>query len=143
MNNLNYLLDSDPMTLLERGGPEASNLRARLLVIDAEAYDTTIITYEEQMRGWLSYIARRNKADDLILAYSRLQSHIEMFFDFKIIQFDAPAAEFERLRGLKLRVGTQDLKIAAIVLANDATLLTRNRQDFAKIPGLRAEDWPA
>jgi tRNA(fMet)-specific endonuclease VapC len=34
-----------------------------------------------------------------------------------------------------------DLKIAAIALANDATLLTRNLSDFRKIPGLRIEDW--
>jgi len=33
------------------------------------------------------------------------------------------------------------LKIAAIVLVNDATLLTRNSSDFAKMPGLRVEDW--
>ena len=36
-----------------------------------------------------------------------------------------------------------DLKIAAIVLANDATLLTRNLGDFRKVPDLKAEDWTA
>jgi tRNA(fMet)-specific endonuclease VapC len=36
-----------------------------------------------------------------------------------------------------------DLKIASIVLANDATLLTRNANDFNRIPGLRVEDWLA
>jgi len=33
-----------------------------------------------------------------------------------------------------------DLKIAAIALANDATLLTRNLSDFNKVPDLHAED---
>lgn len=33
-----------------------------------------------------------------------------------------------------------DLKIAAIALANDATVLTRNMKDFSRVPGLRIED---
>lgn len=34
-----------------------------------------------------------------------------------------------------------DLKIAAICLAHDAMLLTRNLSDFRHIPGLRVENW--
>lgn len=34
-----------------------------------------------------------------------------------------------------------DLKIAAIVLSRDETLLSRNLVDFGKIPELKVEDW--
>lgn len=51
------------------------------------------------------------------------------------------AAEFQKLQKLRLRVGTMDLKIAAIVITQDVVLLTRNNVDFEKVPGLKFEDW--
>ncbi len=50
----------------------------------------------------------------------------------------------ESLRGrvsLRLRIGHRDLKIAAVALANNLTLLTRNKSDFSAIPGLVIADW--
>ena len=49
-------------------------------------------------------------------------------------------AAFARFRSLGIRIGTQDLRIACITLAHDATLLTRNTVDFAQVPGLRFEN---
>lgn len=62
----------------------------------------------------------------------------------KILDFDHQAAvEFDRLQKQRIRIGTMDLKIAAIALANNATLLSRNLKDFGKVPGLKVEDWSA
>ena len=59
-----------------------------------------------------------------------------------ILPFDESAARlFENLKRQRLRCGTMDLKIAAICLVHDGLLLTRNLSDFAKVPGLRAENW--
>ena len=59
-----------------------------------------------------------------------------------ILPFDESAARvFENLRHQRLRSGTMDLKIAAICLAHDGLLLTRNLSDFEKVPGLRVENW--
>ncbi len=59
-----------------------------------------------------------------------------------VLKFDsAAAAQFQHLRSLRLRVGTMDLRIAAIALAHDAAVLTRNIKDFSRVPNLRAEDW--
>jgi tRNA(fMet)-specific endonuclease VapC len=48
---------------------------------------------------------------------------------------------FPNLKAEMIRVGTQDLRISAIVLANEGVLLSRNLQDFQKIPDLKIEDW--
>ena len=50
---------------------------------------------------------------------------------------------FEQLSKDRLRVGTADLKIASIALAQNATLLSRNLRDFQRIPNLNVEDWLA
>jgi tRNA(fMet)-specific endonuclease VapC len=48
---------------------------------------------------------------------------------------------FQRLRSQRIRIGSFDLKIAAIAIAHDATLLSRNLAVFRKVPGLKVEDW--
>ena len=48
---------------------------------------------------------------------------------------------YEDLRKQKLNIGKMDLRIAAIVLQHDAILVTRNTQDFCRIPGLLLENW--
>jgi tRNA(fMet)-specific endonuclease VapC len=45
------------------------------------------------------------------------------------------------LRAAHRRLDKDDLRIAAIVLEDDDTLVTRNAKDFRQIPGLRIEDW--
>ena len=134
------ILDTDHLTLLERGGGDALVLQMRLGQASDRGIATTIITRDEQMRGWLSRAAQADTAEKLVVAHSRLQTHIETFRDALILPFDNTAAvHFESLRRQHVRVGTMDFRIAA--MASDATLLTRNLRDFSKVPGLRAEDW--
>jgi len=69
---------------------------------------------------------------------------LDRYLKLTVLEFDeAAAAEFERLQRSRIRIGTMDLKIAAIALSRGATVLTRNLKDFSRVPGLRAEDWAA
>lgn len=47
-------------------------------------------------------------------------------------------AELHRSGGL---IGGNDLMIAAIALAADVTVVTRNEREFSRVPGLRREVW--
>jgi tRNA(fMet)-specific endonuclease VapC len=138
------ILDTDHLTLLERGDSAASKrLRKRLADLPPdEPAVTTIITYEEQTRGWLAYMARARGVTQQVAAYQRLRLHVETYRRIPVIDFDDRAAvEFQRLRAARVRVGTMDLKIAAVAIAQDSVLLSRNLADFQKVPGLRVEDW--
>jgi tRNA(fMet)-specific endonuclease VapC len=132
------VLDTNHMSHLERAGsPEALRLRARLEAVPDEEVVTTIISYEEQTRGWLSFVARARTLAQQIDAYDRLNRQRENYGRFRVLDFDdRAAAEFQRLTSAKIRIGTMDLK-----LAHDAMLVSRNLTDFRKVPGLRVEDW--
>ena len=61
---------------------------------------------------------------------------------FKILQYNSAAqTTFQNLKAQRVRIGTQDLQIGAIALANGAVVLTRNLQDFERIPGFLIENW--
>jgi tRNA(fMet)-specific endonuclease VapC len=77
-----------------------------------------------------------------IASYRRLETSLMDFDGVEILGFDEEAAgHYERLRRMKIPIGTMDLKIASIALANNAILLSRNLVDFKKVPGLDVEDW--
>ena len=102
------------------------------------------ISIEETLRGRLAPLARGLKGTIHVQAYAHLVAAVELFYLFPIVPFDlASESLFQQLRASRLRVGTQDLKIAAIALTNKLTLLTRNRSDFGRIPGLGLDDWSA
>jgi tRNA(fMet)-specific endonuclease VapC len=54
---------------------------------------------------------------------------------------DFSAKIFADMRKSKVRIGTMDLRIASIALAQGFTILTRNLVDFEKVPNLKVEDW--
>jgi tRNA(fMet)-specific endonuclease VapC len=139
------VLDTDHMSLLEWSGTQGSaRLRVHLATLQPAEVVTTIISYEEQVRGWMAYIARLRSMTQQVDAYRRLHRQLDNYCRIPVLGFDAPSAvTFQRLRRTRLRMGTMDLKIAAIVLSREATLLSRNLADFGRVPGLQVEDWTA
>jgi tRNA(fMet)-specific endonuclease VapC len=130
------LLDTDHLSIMRHAGsPRARALGSRLDASPDQPYGITIISVVEQFRGWSAKI---NKAKDVaqeVQVYDQLSHVVELIRRLAVYPFDDSAADqFEQLRAQSVRIGTMDLKIAAIALANGALLLTANRRDFAKVP---------
>lgn len=140
---MKILLDTDILTIVQRANSLAfANFRSRMWLAHQETAATTIISFEEQMRGWLAHVASATADEQLEFAYRELQRMLRSYEAFEILDFDMPAIiEFRRLRKSGLRIGTMDLRIASVALAHDAVLISRNLVDFQKVPGLRVEDW--
>lgn len=137
-----YILDTDHLSILDRGGIEAQSLLLRLANINPNQVAATIISYEEQMRGWLSQIARAKTIERQVEGYKKLHRQLMNYCAIPVIEFEQEAAqEFQRLKKLYPRLGTMDLKIASITKVNNAILLTRNSSDFGQIVDLRIDNW--
>ncbi len=136
-----YILDSDHLSLYQRGHEPIGQ---KLLTIPPTQIAITVISAEELIRGRLAQIRKASKPQERIYVYRWFARTLEFLDGFRIIEYDTQAeAYFQVLLARKLRTGTQDLKIAAISLAQKATLVTRNRQDFERITDLSIEDWSA
>lgn len=135
------VLDTNHFSEMARHSVRGASLERRLSASGAQVF-TTIVTPQEAFEGWFMLINRQSAGREQIRAYAQFQHCITLLMKLTILPFDGEAAEhFHRLQSERVRIGTMDLKIAAICLAHDATLLTRNLVDFEKVPGLRAENW--
>lgn len=101
------------------------------------------MSIEESFRGRLSAIARQVRGGPrLILAYQAMRDDMNAYGDFPFIAYDAAAdARFQQMTHLATKIGVRDLRIAAIALASNLTVLTGNTRDFVVVPGLTIADW--
>ena len=137
-----WVLDTDTLSLLERGN---FKIRERIRQVYTDLVAISIVTAEEKLKGRLAAINSLSgieRVDRLAIAYGSLQSSIEDLQALTILPFSEFARDrYRDLLQQKIRVGSHDLRIAAIVLSVEGVLITRNRRDFEKVPGLQIDDW--
>ena len=136
------ILDTDHASLFLKGNTLVCD---RLLQTEPNDLAISIITAEEICQGWLSEInkySQDSQSSRLLLAYSELEKALDFFQTIQRVSFDTKAYnQFKILRNQFRRLGTRDLRIAAIALSINATVITRNAKDFGQIPNLSIEDW--
>jgi tRNA(fMet)-specific endonuclease VapC len=134
-----WVLDTDMLTLWLRG---QETVTARVATTPPQQLAVTIITVEEMLGGWYTQIRQARDDQQLARAYQALQQAVEFTRGIQILPFDLPGIRrYRQLRTHHRRIGTNDLRIAAIVLEQHGILVTRNTMDFAAIPGLQLDNW--
>ena len=133
-----YVFDTDHLSLYGRNHPILiDRLQQQSIVLT-----TTAINIEEQVRGRLAQISEAKDGDALANAFRWLSETVKLLSEFEVLQFTIEAQSIYReLKLQRIRVGTQDLRIASIVLANQGILLSRNARDFDRVPNLTVENW--
>ncbi len=133
-----WILDTDCVSLFQRGNLEIAR---RLNIIDANEVAITIVTVEEQLRGRFQVI-RRAPPNDLVSAYEKLQVTFDSLKSFNVLKFTTEAQKlYINLLHQKIKVGRQDLRIAAIALSLNGILITQNNRDFCQVPNLVLDNW--
>ena len=131
---MSFLLDTNVCIAYLNGRDRG--LRDKLLAMDPESVRVCSV-----VRAELLYGARNSDHVD-----ANLRRLKEFLSAFESLSFDDASADHYGIVRAQLKregriVGPNDLLIAAIALANDQTLITRNQQEFHRIPGLRVVSW--
>jgi tRNA(fMet)-specific endonuclease VapC len=138
MGQLNYLLDTNILSEATKPQPNVQVL-AKLKACNGQ-YATAVTVWHELHFGYERLPESKLK--------QRLQSYLVMLLRQKldILPFTQQAAEWlaiERARLMKsgYSLGFADGEIAAIAVANNLTLVTRNTKDFERFSDLQLENW--
>ncbi len=137
-----WLLDTDHVSLLLERHPQVS----RRVAYQGAEVAISIVTVQELFNGWVVRINGARKVEDVVRLYGKLSRTVALFGRVRVLDFDGKAGEtFQRLLRENPTLSKQrlqkDMRIAAIALANDAVVVTRNYRDFSQVSGLNIEDW--
>ena len=104
-----------------------------------------VLVAEEVLRGRLNIIRQAEAGKSRISidqAYQLFEETIRDLRRLQILSYTVEAERaYQRLREGGVRISTHDLRIAAICLVHRAKLISRNRRDFERVPGLAVEFW--
>lgn len=136
---IRWLLDTDHVSLHERGHPA---LKYRFEAIRGDEVAVSVITVEEMIRGRLAVLARRIDGQARVHAYAKFLETVSFFSSVPVVSFTSNCErQYLTLRSQGLRMGSQDMRIAATALSHGLIVVTRNSRDFERVPGLTIEDW--
>lgn len=138
------LLDTDTVSELFRSHGKHLELERRIRETPPDDICISSITVGEIMEGALAVIRKQQARNEETTGYDRLIRAFRYLNRFVILPYDEEARTiFLTFSPAIRRIGREDCQIAAIAIRHQALLVTRNLNDFQKIPGVTCEDWTA
>jgi tRNA(fMet)-specific endonuclease VapC len=134
--------DTDVLTEILQGN---TRFVERAAGIPTHEQVVPVIVLEEILRGRL-HVIRQAEAGrariGLERAYALFEETVSDFRRVTSLSYTSQAALlYQQWRQQGIRISTHDLRIAAICVAHTARLISRNRRDFERVPGLTVEFW--
>lgn len=134
--------DTDVLTEILLGNPEFVN---RAAAIPPEEQCVPVVVVEEVVRGRLNVVRQAEAGKSKVgieQAYELFAQTLAALAQVRVLPYTSQAeARFQEWRARKARVSTHDLRIAALCVAHGVTLVSRNRRDYERVPGLAVEFW--
>lgn len=131
---IRYLLDTNICIFIIKNKPAA--VRERFTGLRSGEVGLSAVTEAELLHGVYKSV--------------RVEHNLAAVLDFAsqlvVVPFDSQVADtYGRIRAELERagqpIGPLDFQIAATAVAHELTLVTNNTREFARVPGLRLEDW--
>ncbi len=137
-----WILDTDHVSLFLSGNLAVIQRMSQHLTEIA----TTVVTVQELFNGWVGRLNDPTQVDNLVILYTKLWRTTEFLKTIPLLNFDESAQTcYQQLlrqqKELNKKRLQKDLRIASIALATSSIMVTRNYQDFSKVPNLMLEDW--
>jgi tRNA(fMet)-specific endonuclease VapC len=137
-----WMLDTDTASLLLWKNPNVTQ-NVQSAGVDVAI---SIVTVQELFNGWVVRINNAKNIDDLLRWYGKFSGVIQLCQKVPVLPFDqAASTQLDLLlkgnQALAKQRLQKDMRIAAIALANNATVVTCNYRDFSLVPGLSIVDW--
>jgi tRNA(fMet)-specific endonuclease VapC len=135
-----YILDTDHVSLVLYNHPQVTaNASLHQIAV-------TVITVQELFNGWVGRINEPSQVNNLPALYTKLWTTTKYLQTVEVLDFTPEADTILKqllknnppLRKNRLQ---KDMRIAAISLSLNATVVTRNYRDFEQVPGLKIIDW--
>ena len=133
------MLDTNtPIYLIEHRPPEVAQ-RVNALAED-ERLCMSFFTFAELLKGAAGSV-RRDEVLRRLDALVSLVSQVPVVYGASRGLCEHYALQVTRLKSAGTPIGANELWIACHALAEEATLVTDNRREFARVAGLRLDNW--
>lgn len=133
---MKYMLDTNTLIYLIKHKPPSVAERINALG-DGDELCMSFVTYAELLKG----AERSTRKAEVLRRLDGLVRQVPVLYPMGSAVCEHYASQSARLKLLGTPIGGNDLWIASHALAVAATLVTNDTREFARIEGLRLENW--